>query len=389
MSNGYDIAIVGAGPAGSSAAIRLVAAGKRVALIEKERFPREKLCGEFISPECLEHFVELGVFDKMQASGGGEISETIFFSRGGLGVAVPSAMFGGAYENALGLSRAEMDLQLMERAREAGVDVLQKTAAVGLVRENGRIVGLKIRKDGSDRTLSAQIVVDATGRTRSLARKSDIDQTPRAKFVAFKAHARNVDVPDDRCEIYSYSGGYGGTSRVEGGLNNLCFIASAADVKRLGSDATRVFREVVCSNRRAAQVFRDVQFATDWLAVPVERFGRGSLSPEPGLLTIGDAAAFIDPFTGSGMLLAFQSAKLAAECIVESTGIGDLAAEYERRYRLAFDYRLRVCSWLRRASFVPFLAELTIFGLGLNSTFRNKLVRATRNTESNRNAAIR
>ena len=85
MSESYDIVIVGAGPAGASAAIRLANAGRRVLLVEKEKFPRAKLCGEFISPECLEHFRELEVLESMRASGGVEISETIFYSRSGRG----------------------------------------------------------------------------------------------------------------------------------------------------------------------------------------------------------------------------------------------------------------------------------------------------------------
>jgi flavin-dependent dehydrogenase len=377
MNKSFDIAIVGAGPAGSSAAIRLATAGKRVLLIEKEKFPREKLCGEFISPECLEHFEELGVLDRMRPTGVG-ISETIFYSRAGRGVAVPSAMFGGVYQNALGLSRAEMDLQLIRRATEAGVDVRESTVASALITESGSVTGLIIRNSGCQETIETPIVLDATGRTRALARKSDSVRTPRAKFVAFKTHVRNVDIPDDRCEIFSFRGGYGGTSRVEAGLHNVCFIASATDVKRLASDPTRVFREVVCSNRRAARIFRDVELTGDWLAVPIERFGRGTLSPVTGLLTIGDAAAFIDPFTGSGMLLALESAKVAVETILEIEDIDQLAREFESRYASTFDKRLRVCSWLRRASFVPFFAEVTIAGLRLSSALRNKLVRATR-----------
>lgn len=389
MKDSYDIAIVGAGPAGSSAAIRLAVAGKRVVLIEKERFPREKLCGEFISPECLEHFAELGVLGRMQTAGSVEITETIFYGRGGRGVAVPSAMFGGVYDKALGLSRAEMDLRLMERAREVGVEVLEKTIAHGLEIDGGRVTAVEVSTDGSRKMIPVPLVIDATGRSRSLARKIDSAQTPRAEFVAFKTHVRNVDLPDDRCEIFSYRGGYGGTSRVESGFYNLCFIASSSDVKRLASDATRVFKEVVCSNKRAAHVFRDIEFQTEWLAVPIERFGRGSLSPVCGLLTVGDAAAFIDPFTGSGMLLALQSAKVAAECVIAAPAIDELGTEYERQYQGAFDRRLRICSWLRRVSFVPFLAELTIFGLGLSSTLKNKLVRSTRATRTEASPAIR
>ncbi|HTH50584.1 MAG TPA: hypothetical protein VL501_01540, partial [Pyrinomonadaceae bacterium] len=159
---------------------------------------------------------------------------------------------------------------------------------------------------------------------------------------------------------------------------NVCFIASASDVKRLGSEAERVFREVVCSNKRAEYVFRNVEFAGDWLAVPIERFGRGTLSPIHGLLAIGDAAAFIDPFTGSGMLLAFESARIFARSVLATRDVEQLAAEYERQYSAAFDKRLRVCSWLRRASAVPLLAELTILALGLSGGLKVRLVRATR-----------
>ena len=81
----YDVAIVGAGPAGSAAAIRLVLAGKRVVLIEKEKFPRHKLCGEFISPECLTNFDELGVLDSMRVAGGVEIGAEHLNSAGALG----------------------------------------------------------------------------------------------------------------------------------------------------------------------------------------------------------------------------------------------------------------------------------------------------------------
>ena len=90
----FDVIIVGGGPAGASAAIQLAASGARVLLAERERFPREKLCGEFISPECLEHFARLGVLERM-SSGGARVSETVFYAPSGRGVSVPSEWFGG------------------------------------------------------------------------------------------------------------------------------------------------------------------------------------------------------------------------------------------------------------------------------------------------------
>src|SRR4051794_15751950 len=137
MSQIYDTAIVGAGPAGASLAIRLAQSGRRVILVEKEKFPRQKLCGGVISPECLTHFAELGVLDGMRDGGGVELTETVFYSRSGRGVAVPSATFGSFHENALGLSRAEMDLRLLQRAAAVGVEVREGTSA-SLMIDKGR-----------------------------------------------------------------------------------------------------------------------------------------------------------------------------------------------------------------------------------------------------------
>src|SRR5215212_5565277 len=91
----FDAVIVGGGPAGASAGIHLAAAGARVLLAERERFPRAKLCGEFISPECLGHFARLGVLGVMDSAGGSQVSETVFYAPSGRALSVPSEWFGG------------------------------------------------------------------------------------------------------------------------------------------------------------------------------------------------------------------------------------------------------------------------------------------------------
>src|SRR5918997_572363 len=116
-SNSYDVMVVGGGPAGTSAAIHLANVGIRVLLAEQKKFPRAKLCGEFISPECLEHFRRLGVVERMTEAGGARLVKTVFYSRGGKSVPVPSEWFANGSEVALGLSRAEMDERLLARAR--------------------------------------------------------------------------------------------------------------------------------------------------------------------------------------------------------------------------------------------------------------------------------
>jgi flavin-dependent dehydrogenase len=394
-SNNYDAIIVGGGPAGTSAAIHLALRGARVLLVEQKKFPRAKLCGEFISPECLEHFRKLGVLESMQQAGGASLTETRFYSRSGASICVPSEWFGAGQTLALGLSRAEMDERLMRRASDAGVLVLEDARVTGLLLEDGRVRGVRLktgetaREHGSLITeYRSRLTIDATGRSRALSRHIEIagrHGAKRAPLVAFKAHLACTRGDEQHCEIYSYRGGYGGLSQVERGLSNLCFIVSARDARRCGGDAERLMREIVMANKRARLTLAAARPVTEWLGVALESFGRREVSPADGLLAVGDAASFIDPFTGSGMLMALESGELAALTVarwLERTGAHDslaaLSTEYRARYAERFRARLRVCSVLRRAAFVPRLAEAAILALGASDYLRRRLARATR-----------
>ncbi|HEX8652553.1 MAG TPA: NAD(P)/FAD-dependent oxidoreductase [Pyrinomonadaceae bacterium] len=393
----YDVVVAGGGPAGTSAAIHLAGAGARVLLAEQKKFPRAKLCGEFISPECLEHFGRLGVGDAMMGANGARLVETVFYARGGSSVSVPSEWFGtrgSAAVAALGLSRAEMDERLLERARRVGVDVLEEAQVIGLVVERGRVCGVDLRTgDGSTHSYSSLLTIDATGRARSLARRVETHGTTsahnrksrRAPLVAFKAHLEGARGREDHCEIYLYRGGYGGLSRIEGGLSNLCFIAEGRDVRACGSDAERVMREVLASNRRARYTLASARVCSEWLSVALDGFGARELVPADGLVAVGDAASFIDPFTGSGMLMALESGEIAALSIArwlpqlsDKRSFQRLADDYRSRYHERFKVRLRVSSALRRAAFVPRLAEMTMLAVGASERLRRTLARATR-----------
>ncbi|HYE14126.1 MAG TPA: NAD(P)/FAD-dependent oxidoreductase [Pyrinomonadaceae bacterium] len=383
----FDVIVIGGGPGGAGAAIRLAQGGARVLLAERERFPRAKLCGEFISPECLRHFARLGVLAGVRASGGVEVSETVFYAPSGRGVGVPSGWFGDGSRAALGLSRAEMDRRLVERAREAGAVVVEDAACSGVLAEGGRVRGVRLAvKGAAAREHRASVTIDATGRARAVARHVACGGAgkSRAAYVAFKAHLEGARAAAGACEIYFYPGGYGGLSPVEGGRNNLCFIARAEDVRARGSDAERVVCEILMKNRRAAHTLAGASVCGRWLAVSLESFGRAEPAPAEGLLAVGDAAAFIDPFTGSGMLMALESGELAARTILErldtaGDNLCELSREYAARYDERFDTRLRVCRLLRRAAFAPApLAELAVLTLGASDGARRRLARATR-----------
>ena len=383
MPNHKPIVIAGAGPAGSTLAIRLRRIGLPVTLVERYKFPRAKLCGEFISPECLAHFAEIGVLDEMLNAGGDHVFETVFYETGGRSVTVPSQWFDGD-GFALSLSRARMDDILLNAARQSGVDVREETSVVGLISSDSAITGVRLRDArGELNELESSIVVDATGRARVLARLADkpsLTIAPKPRFIGLKAHLIGAAVPNGVCEIYAFRGGYAGLSRVEGGEANLCLIARSSLMKTAG-DADQIFETLKKQNRRASQTLADAQKTHDWLAVSVPSIGLNEPPPTRGLFTVGDSAAFVDPFTGSGMLMAMQSSRLLTDSI---TAIGvdpDLLRQaYYPVFQKHFAPRLDTAGLIRRVAYEPWLSTLAVQALSMSKKLRAVLARKTHST---------
>ena len=194
-SDNFDVIIAGGGPAGASAAIHLARGGVRVLLTEQKKFPRAKLCGEFISPECRAHFERLGVASEMIASGPALLDETVFYSSKGHHVAVPSKWFGG--RAAFGLSRAVMDEVLLRSAAANGAVVYEGASITEPLLDGERVVGVRAKIDGSSRDFRAPITLDATGRARILSRKISSGNSKRPSLVAFKAHFERLGVASE------------------------------------------------------------------------------------------------------------------------------------------------------------------------------------------------
>ncbi|HLA11124.1 MAG TPA: NAD(P)/FAD-dependent oxidoreductase [Pyrinomonadaceae bacterium] len=390
-NNGYDVIIAGAGPAGSSLGIRLARVGLSVLLVEQKRFPRPKLCGEFISPECWRHFKELGVAIELDVAGGTRLRQSVFYSKHGRSVFVPSHWL-EQNNCALGLSRAEMDNILLVRARECGVHVLEGASASGLVLDGNQVRGISVKTAGPQKQYLARITVDATGRsrvlTRWLERRRHLHEPARSAHVAFKAHLRNTRVAAETCEIYFYPGGYGGLNDIEAGLSNLCFIVSPRDARVHGSEPEKLITGIRAGNRRASYTLEGAEVVSAWLAVSLEGFGVQNPIPASGMLTVGDAAAFIDPFTGSGMLMALECAELAAAAILnqrdllhDPSNFWSIAKAYHDSYMRKFKSRLRVSALLRRAAFFPGLADAAILATK-NQQLRQFLAKATRSNNT-------
>jgi flavin-dependent dehydrogenase len=303
---------------------------------------------------------------------------------------VPSRWLDGSESGALSLSRAAMDQILLNRAADSGVEVLEESSVINLLSDKGSIRGLKIRdKNKAEKEIFADLLIDATGRSGvlgKLAAKNKREQKPlinqnQTRLVGFKTHLKNARPAKATCEIYFFRGGYGGLSFVENGQTNFCFLIRADIVREFSSDVEQIIENVIFRNRRARATLENAAPLSNWLSVSVEGFGERNLTPAANLFSIGDAGAFIDPFTGSGMLMAFESAELLAAAIASNSSAAEIAENYKTAHALKFRRRLFVCSLMRRAAFAPTIAGQLISLLGVGDLPRKILARATRRAE--------
>lgn len=374
-----EVLIVGAGPAGTSLAIRLAKLGLRVKLVERAKFPREKLCGEFVSPECMRLFEEVGVRQNIASLRGSEIKQTIFYSSGGSTVVVPARWLGA--ENALGLSRSALDNAMLEAALDAGVDIRCETRLVGANTDGNRIRSVVLQTSGGARNeQKADLFVDAGGRPGAFSRllRQNERSPGRPRYIAFNNHFRGAKTDEETCEMYLFSTGYGGVNRIEDGRFNFCFITK--NTTGIEKDPERLLRKIIMAeNSRARQTMGDAEPIREWIAVPIWDYGFRKPRRLRNFMKIGDAGAFIDPFTGSGILMALESAKRAAECI-EIAGLDARAATdlFVEESRAIFASRLLSAALLRRAAFSPLLSSAAIALAGRLPRAGRYLARITR-----------
>lgn len=381
----YDIIIIGAGPAGTGAAILLAPLGLRVLLLEKSCFPREKLCGEFLSPETLPIFARLGVRERLFAAGAQTINQWTLFAPDGRGIAVPMSWIAGAGGQAMGISRATMDLVLLTRARELGVEVREGVHVSSRLTRDGALTRIESKGEGGRlESFAGHLIINASGRNPlfvppAAQRPSRLND---ARVFGCKVHLRGVDGLDESGELFFFKDGYGGLSHVEGGRTNLCFLTTEKTLRAAKGDRERLLEMTLRTNPAAERRLRHAAIDGEWLGTGPITYGRQS--DVAGVLSIGDAGAFIDPFTGSGMLLALRSAELAAAVVRQSLNeqtMLDAAAiihTYRALHRAEFSWRLRLCGALRGLAFRPRARNLLAALLTRRPSFARTLALSTR-----------
>lgn len=354
----FDVAIVGAGPAGSSSAILLARRGYSVALIDRCLFPREKLCGDFLNPVSWPLFERLGVADELLSMEHEKVTAFRISTVSGVEAASGFPSQSGQPAFGLGLRRFYLDDLLLQRAKREGVVIKQGCRVVGIEPEKGE---WSIMPGGHSKgtRLRATLLVGADGRNSLVAHRLGLVQPGEdsKKVVAFQLHVRGCKGVGEEVQIHLFPGGYAGLVGLGQGMTNLCFTVGKRCVKR-GMSVRALFEDCLYGNphlRRAldgSEIVGSLRSAYPVYFSPRRSYGSG-------FLLVGDAARVSEPVTGEGIYFALKSGEFAVETIELAFGKGDFSAPllsgYETACQKAFAPRRRINRLVRALIYRPSL----------------------------------
>ena len=334
----YDVAIIGGGPAGSTCAAFCATIGLRVVLIEREKFPREKVCGDCLNPECWPILRRLGIDQRVRALPHGALDWVEFINVRDvhLRVDLPRG------ENAeIAIKRSAFDFILLERARELGAEVREACTLTSIEKSDG---ACKLTTSEVTAEFRARVLVGADGRNSTVARLLGLLPRIAKERVALQAHIPLPRGFGNRVVLQLLPGGYSGQAPVNDIELNLCLVGRPKSIRALQHWATEYF------NLEPTQTWRTITPLT-----------RSALPPaRENVLFVGDAARVVEPFTGEGIFYALRSGELAAAAAKDMIrgNAAKAARDYAAQHAAIYRGRLWVNALARGAVVSPKLGSI-------------------------------
>ncbi len=371
--NPRDAVVVGGGPAGTAMAMFLRQQGRDVLLIDEARFPRDKVCGEGVSPEAWRLLGALGVAERIRALRPWPLRGMALTSPAGVSF---TGHYRGPIEAGFAVRRKDFDRSLLEAARAAGVEVREGTRALDLVLDHGRVSGVVCQNGAGPETLSARLVIGADGRRSVVGRRLGLlrEHCSLRKF-AVRGYWDRVQGLGEVGEMHVGGGGYCGIAPLSATSANVAFVLDRARIKSAGGDIEGFYRSSLQLWPRIAERLQGAR-----LLEPPKAIGPLALEARrvtaPGAMLVGDSAGFYDPFTGEGVTLALRSAQLAAPLAQAALASGKLddLGRYDRARHAATRDKFRLNRLLQTTVARPWVADSVARKLARRPDLADRLV---------------
>jgi flavin-dependent dehydrogenase len=352
----WQVIVVGGGPAGASAAWHCAQAGLSVCLVDRARFPRSKPCAEYLSPEGSRILDRMGALSDLERGAATYLTGMVVHAPGGgriHGEFAAQHGYRGFRDRGLGIKRDYLDALLLGRARAAGVTVMEGARVTQLCHDaDGAVNGVELECDDGPHTLRAPLVVGADGLNSVVASRAGLAHRARwPRRVAYVAHYRDVGRMGTLGEMHVTADGYVGLAQVGdghgGSVTNVALVLPTSTARAQRQSPVDTLTSWLDAHPQLAERFQRAERVTPVRAVgPFASHAKRSWAP--GVMLTGDAADFLDPFTGEGIYAALAGGELlapVAHAVVHAANARSRQqafASYERARRATFSGKWRL-----------------------------------------------